>query len=458
MRAPAPEPSAPRAGAADRGPAAGRPRHPLASYAIAIPVGVAAAGFAHLFVQAGERVLAAVFGHGKPAEAALATPRLVVALVVALAVAVSAGLARRSSRFGNGRTGLGHVSVALDGDPADAGTVRPSLRATLVRGLGTFASSVGLTSIGRESAMIETGGALGASLGQRLRVGPWLAVAGVSAAFTGAYTAPLGALAYCDNHLRLRNNRRAVGHAVVGAGAGLASAHLLWERHTVLPHPTGATGAWWVLALVVALPAALAARALFELRRRAERALPPLGSARWIACVLVAAAAVGVARAAAGNGMNALSLTAAEPVLWAAVGLAVFRVAGMLAALAAGVPGGVILPTMAITAGWGLLTMLAVEWVGYDLPGTHWDGMILAAAAGVAIGLRAPLLAVVLVPEMVGDYSLLPAAAFVVLLAVGVDRGVDAAASALRSRAGGRVRGSRLGTRRFGAPLPAPRA
>lgn len=394
----------------------------LATVLAICAVGATAAAFAHGFVLAGEAMLDLWAETRKPADAALRMPPAAVVAVVLLATVVSAGIARLSRRAGSGRTGLGHVKLALDGDPADVASVRPSLRATLVRAAGTFASSVGLTSIGRETAMIETGGALGATVGQRYRLGPTLAVAGVAAAFTGAYTAPLGALAYADDHIGIRHNRRVGAHALLGAAAGFTTSALLWERHTVLPHPDTVAPGMVVTALVVVVPVTLAARVLFRLRRAAERATPRFGGTMWLGCALVAALSVGVARAAAGNGMNSMALAAAEPVLWAAVGLAVFRVTGMLAALAAGVPGGVILPTMAIAAGWGLLTVIAVERLGVELPGSRWDAMILAAAIGVAVGLRAPLLAAVLLPEMVGDYLLLPLTAVAVCLAVGVDR------------------------------------
>lgn len=406
-------------------PLSARFRKEVLTLVVLVVVGALAATFAHLFVVAGEYVLDALFGQPQPSRAALATSRWVVVIVACLAVAVSAAVALLSRSAGSGRTGLGGVKLALDGDPADAGAVRPSLRATLVRAGGTLASSVGFTSIGRETAMIETGGALGATVAHRLRLSPAVAVGGVAAAFTAAYTAPLGGLAYADDHLHIRRHPRAVLYALVGAVSGYVTALLAWERHSVLPHPAGRRGALVLLGMVIVGPVTLASRGLFELRRRTERTKPAFGTRWWIVSMVAAAASVGVARAAAGNGMNQLSLAAAEPVLWAALGLALFRVTGMLAALAAGVPGGVILPTMAVAGGWGLLTMVTVEALGIDLPGSRWDAMILAAAIGVAIGLRAPVMAVVLVPEMVGDYTLLPFTAGMVVLAVGVDRAVN---------------------------------
>ena len=46
-------------------------------------------------------------------------------------------------------------------------------------------------------------------------------------------------------------------------------------------------------------------------------------------------------------------------------------------------------------------------------------------AVGVAVGLRSPMMAVMLLPEMLGDYTLVPAIGLIVAIAVVVDRCVD---------------------------------
>jgi H+/Cl- antiporter ClcA len=51
--------------------------------------------------------------------------------------------------------------------------------------------------------------------------------------------------------------------------------------------------------------------------------------------------------------------------------------------------------------------------------------LIVAMAVGIAVGMRSPLGAVFLLPEMVGDYTLVPVVAIVVGLAVVLDRGMD---------------------------------
>lgn len=51
--------------------------------------------------------------------------------------------------------------------------------------------------------------------------------------------------------------------------------------------------------------------------------------------------------------------------------------------------------------------------------------MVAAMAIGVAVGLRSPLVAVFLIPEMLGDLTLVPAIAVIVAAATVVDRGID---------------------------------
>jgi H+/Cl- antiporter ClcA len=92
-----------------------------------------------------------------------------------------------------------------------------------------------------------------------------------------------------------------------------------------------------------------------------------------------------------------------------------------------GSPCGVITPTMAITAGAALTTLLIAESWGLDIADA-WGAMVLAAAVGIAVGVRAPLVAVFLIPEMLGDYLLVPVVAVVVAVAVALDRVIDVVA------------------------------
>ena len=55
----------------------------------------------------------------------------------------------------------------------------------------------------------------------------------------------------------------------------------------------------------------------------------------------------------------------------------------------------------------------------------RWEAMVAAMAVGVAVGMRSPLVAVVLVPELLGDYWLVLPLAVVVAIAHVLDRGID---------------------------------
>ena len=59
--------------------------------------------------------------------------------------------------------------------------------------------------------------------------------------------------------------------------------------------------------------------------------------------------------------------------------------------------------------------------------------MVSAMAVGVTVGLRSPLLAIVLIPEFVGDYTVLPVIAVVVAVALLVDRGIDSVINRIAS-------------------------
>jgi H+/Cl- antiporter ClcA len=73
----------------------------------------------------------------------------------------------------------------------------------------------------------------------------------------------------------------------------------------------------------------------------------------------------------------------------------------------------VLSPTLAVAAGCALLI------------DSRWEVMVAAMAVGVAVGMRSPLVAVFLVPELLGDYRLVLPLAVVVAIAYLLDRGID---------------------------------
>jgi H+/Cl- antiporter ClcA len=73
----------------------------------------------------------------------------------------------------------------------------------------------------------------------------------------------------------------------------------------------------------------------------------------------------------------------------------------------------VLSPTLAVAAGCALLVA------------DRWEAMVAAMAVGVAVGMRSPLVAVFLVPELLGSYALVLPIAIVVGIAYVLDRGID---------------------------------
>ena len=79
-----------------------------------------------------------------------------------------------------------------------------------------------------------------------------------------------------------------------------------------------------------------------------------------------------------------------------------------------------------MSAGFGLLTLLAVDGLGLDV--SHpWNGMVAAMAVGFTVGLRSPIGAIFLIPELVGDYRLVPVIAMIVAPTWLLDRVLDRA-------------------------------
>lgn len=351
---------------------------------------------------------------------------VLVAALVATAVLVAAALGRRASRRWPGASGLEAVAASARGEPR-----RISATATSDRVAAIWAVAAGLVSIGRETAIIEAGGAVGAKAGRRTGgKGDAMAVAGIAAAFAAAYHAPLAAMVYVEEHLRVRGSGRAVRFTVAGAVGGHLVAVGLLGGDALFPPLEGSRWALLIAGLAVAVPAAMTARVFLRLRTAAaadgwRERLPSAGRhAVVVTAALVAGLAVALAPDAAGNGMDGLRTVPVSATVGLAVALVVGKIVGTTAALAAGAPGGVISPSMAIAGGAALLVALGADAAGLavDHP---WDIVVAAMVVGVAVGLRSPIMAPLLVAELLGDYTLVPALAVVALAAYAIDRLVD---------------------------------
>jgi len=315
-----------------------------------------------------------------------------------------------------------------------------------MRTLGTWVMSVGLVPIGREAAIIETGGAIGSGLARRFRGrGAAMATAGIAAAFATAYHAPLAAIVYVEEHLRVRGSRRATVFTVCGAAGGFLLAVTVFDTRAVLPMIHAGWRDQLAAGAIVVVPATLSARLFLEVRSRlAAMRVGRVASTRFRLATAAGGATVAGLMVAcwpdsAGNGMDVLRHLAPSTQIIGVVVVAmvVAKLVGTSAVFASGAPGGALTPTIVIGAGGALALAMGISALGWGTPDI-WTMVVLAGAVAVAVSLRAPLTAVVLLPELTGRYALVPACAVAVALAVGIDRLID---MVVRTRAGGAAAG-----------------
>ena len=402
------------------------PRRPrLATAVLFVVVVVVAAGFAHVFRNSAKTVLDWYGDSRDPTIAARTVRGILVALVIVATVVIAALANRLAERRWTGQTGVDAVAASARGESR-----RISLRATGLRSSATWLVSAGMVSIGRESAIIEAGGALGTTVGRHSRGrGAAMAAAGIAAAFTAAYHAPIAAVLYVEEHLQVRRSRRGMSFVIGGAAGGYAASRWLFHGEVIFPHTQGPRWTMLALAAAIVVPAVLAARLFLQLRAwlSRNRIVRVFGiRAAVVTAVLAGLSGVMVALfpLSAGNGMEGLHHVAIGATLSAAVAISIGKAIATAATLGSGAPGGVISPTMSVVGGFALLSLFGLEHLGLHVD-RPWDVVVAAMAVGIAVGLRAPLLAVVFIPELLGDYTLVPVIAVVVGVAWLLDRGLD---------------------------------
>ncbi len=413
-------------------------RPPWASGLLVLVVVVLASATAYMFRESAFWVMEQIGDTNDATMVADELRRPVTFAVVFTAVLLAAWIGSVAMRRWPSRCGLEAIAATAAGEERNI-----SLRATSLRSAATWVMTAGLVPIGREAAIIEAGGAIGSGLGRRFRgQGAAMATAGIAAAFATAYHAPLAALVYVEEHFRVRASRRATVFAVAGALGGFLVAVVVFDVRVVLPVVEASWRDQAVAVCIAALPGALAARVFLEGRTRVSaRRAARVNSARFrmltaLAGATLAAGVVVRYPLSAGNGMDVLRdvSTATEVTGTLVAAMLLAKMVGALATFGSGAPGGALTPTIVVGGGAGLAAAMLAERLGWGTPGV-WTVVVLGGAAAIAVGLRAPLTAVVLLPELTGRYALVPACAAVVLLAVAIDRSLDAA----ERRWGGKV-------------------
>lgn len=359
-----------------------------------------------------------------PLAAHLAHP-VVLFITVTGSLLLAAKMGRLANKIGSDRLGLKATAAAARGEGTG-----PSVRGTLVRSSGTFVASAGLASLGRESAILESGGALGFAIGAQVKrrwsrlaqsVPAAVSAAGIAAAFAAAYHAPFAAIIYVEEHLGVRDRRRSLVYTLAGAALGHYLAVGLLDGHPVFPIPVVNKLDVLRMGAIAVIPAAIGSTIFLRLREQAVALVAPsrTHSARFAIGFAIAGGVIAVvARDVAGNGMEVIRQSATGASVGLMVALALAKLAATTVAVGATAPGGVFSPTMAVAAGWALLAFTGLRNMGVELPGAIWPGIVAALAVGIAIGLESPLVAIIAIPEMTGDLSLVPVVAVVVGAAV----------------------------------------
>lgn len=361
-----------------------------------------------------------VTGHGQVVAAESLGAPAVFALVTA-GIAGAAWIGRVAHRRHAERVGLSAIAASVRGEHGD-----PSLTGTAMRTGATWMASASLASIGREAAIMETGGMFGVVVGRvAKRPGHRLAVAGIAAAFAVAYHAPLAAVLYVEEHLGVRHDRRTVAHAVAGSAIGIVFARWLFGSEAIFPAAVEPLSvATFGLALMVLVPA-YAASLLFRAARERLSAASDRARRPWVWALGLAAvvgAVVALVPMTAGNGMEALRTSATTTTASVALALLLGKLVATSAAIGSGAPGGVVSPSLAVAGGAALTWILVLDALGVQLAGARWDAVLVAMSVGVAVSIRSPMVAVLMVPEMSGDLRLVPVTAVVVSVVVLLDQ------------------------------------
>ena len=374
--------------------------------AAVLVVAAIASEFAHLFREALFAVVEFLYDERNSTEGIKTANRIVPFVTIAAGILLARLLNNRAQSRHDGHTGLKTVGNSARGEEPAV-----SLPGTLTRSLATLVACAPGTSLGRESAILEAGGAIGAAIGRFVPGGsPAVTSAGVAATFSAAYHAPFGGVFYVGGHLGVSRDRRSILYALLGAlfADWLTVEHL--GGHPIFPGHSGTWKEMVILGAVALLPAIIGARTFVQLREFLPtwHVVKDHPRVTLAVAVIISAATVAIAPLSAGNGMEALRHIAVGGSIAAAVSLGIGKLLAVSVTLTAKAPGGVFTPTLAVCAGWILATYVGIEALGVNLPGNHWDGILVGMAAGLAVGLHAPVLASVVVAEMSGQLGLIP--------------------------------------------------
>ena len=291
---------------------------------------------------------------------------------------------------------------------------------SMLRAIGTFVASVTAGSIGRETAIIDTGRSIGAASGSLVGIDrESTAMVGVAAAFAAAYHAPFAGVAYVASHFGHRRHPRVILHAVAGALIGDFVMVDFLNGHPLFPKVNAPVTDLLLLGAIGFIPAVIGARIFLWTREEILRSAFVLRhQRRLVPCfILISAGTVALVPLAAGNGMEAIRTVAVGASATAALSLSLAKLVATAGAVGSRTPGGIFSPTLAVSAGWAALAFSALNALGVNMPAATWPGLLVAMAVGATIGLRSRVLGAIVVAEMIGQVQYIPVFAIFAVLA-----------------------------------------
>lgn len=310
-------------------------------------------------------------------------------------------------------------------DAARAGEAELNDRTTLARSASSLVSVVSGASVGREGPMVQLAAWAAVVLGRAVRLAPEqrnaLLVCGIASGIGAAYHAPIAGVIFVLELALGFMARHTVAPVLIAVAASSVLIHGLGLSQPLYAMPSiqADSGSLLFAAVAGLLCGALGAALLHAVAasRRAFAHIGPL-PARLAAGGLVAGILAALAPEVWGNGFSTVSRVLHGGVLaeWLLLVLAI-KFLATLASAGSGAVGGLFTPTLFIGAAGGFLLgdtalgVLPVEWVG-----TPAATAVIGMAAALAAATQAPLMAIVMVLEMTGQYAL----AVPVMLAAGI--------------------------------------
>jgi len=294
------------------------------------------------------------------------------------------------------------------------GHVRLSLRATVLKSIGSWCAIVTGGSIGREGPLIQFGGAAGSAVGRALNLSleraRLLIAAGTAAGFAAAYNTPFAAILFVQEVV--------MGIVVVEALVPAFIATVLateMTRFFVGEGPIYGARAFSspsVMALIahagVGVVGALGAQGFMRLLSFSEKLFHRWGRLPWrpAAGGIFTGVIVAMLPEVAGNGYEPLNdLLDARLSARFVVVLLVAKCIATATSVSSGSPGGVFTPTLLLGGGLGFIYGTTLQYFFGPNAGSAGSYALVGMAATTAAMTHAPLMAAVMAFELSGDYA-----------------------------------------------------